>query len=121
MSRKLFKIFTVPAILFTFFCHLTFADVVQVSPAVVTKTYGNRQTLMINATEGEEIFYSITGDDPESRGFAYDGPVALDLTGEVEIKVTAVSDERKEHYVIKYYVDERQVSKLSTLDRKSVG
>ena len=119
MSRKLFKIYMVFVIVLISFCYNCFADVVQVSPSVVTQTYGNRQTLIINATGGEEIFYSITGDDPETRGFAYDGPVPLDLTGDVEIKVTAVSDEKKESYVIKYNVDESQISKLTTLEEKN--
>ena len=45
---------------------------------------------MIEANGGEEVYYSFSGSDPMAQGFAYDGPVVLDVTGNVELRVASV-------------------------------
>lgn len=65
-----------------------FAEVTVVNPA--PGDYANLQTLVLEANDGEEIYYSFSGTDPLSQGFAYDGPVVLDVTGNVELRVVSV-------------------------------
>lgn len=65
-----------------------FAEVTIVNPA--PGSYANLQTLVIEANGGEDVYYSFSGTDPLSQGFAYDGPVVLDVTGNVELRVAAV-------------------------------
>ena len=65
-----------------------FAEVTVVNPA--PGTYANAQSLVIDSNGGEEIYYSFSGSDPLAQGFAYDGPVVLDVTGNVELRVAIV-------------------------------
>ena len=65
-----------------------FAEVTVVNPA--PGTYANAQSLVIESNGGEEIYYSFSGSDPLAQGFAYDGPVVLDVTGNVELRVAIV-------------------------------
>lgn len=74
---------------FSFFAASLFAEVVVVNP--VPGNFANAQTLVIEANYGEEIFYSFSGTDPLASGFAYDGPVLLDVTGNVELRVAVIS------------------------------
>ena len=115
MNKKLFAQIFISLSVFCFGC---FADVVVVSPPVFTDTFGNKQTLMINAMQGEEVFYSITDADPLTSGFAYDGPVSLDLTGDVKIKVTSVLNNKKQSFIISYHVDDKKQGVFSTLDEQ---
>lgn len=74
---------------FSFFAASLFAEVTVVNP--VPGNFANAQTLVIEANDGEEIFYSFSGTDPLASGFAYDGPVLLDVTGNVELRVAVIS------------------------------
>lgn len=65
-----------------------FAEVTVVNPA--PGEYANLQTLVLESNGGEEIYYSFSGTDPLAQGFAYDGPVVLDVTGNVELRVVSV-------------------------------
>lgn len=65
-----------------------FAEVTVVNPA--PGVYANPQSLVIESNGGEEIYYSFSGSDPLAQGFAYDGPVVLDVTGNVELRVAIV-------------------------------
>lgn len=81
-----------------------FADPVIINPA--PGTWANRQTLVLSTTEdNEELFYSINGSDPDASGFAYDGPVLIDVDGDVVIRVTAIEadgskKETEQHYTV---------------------
>ena len=44
----------------------------------VPGTWANKQCLVLNTTDGSECFYSYSGTDPLTSGFAYDGPVLID-------------------------------------------
>ena len=65
-----------------------FAEVTVVNPA--PGEYANLQTLVLESNGGEELYYSFSGTDPLAQGFAYDGPVVLDVTGNVELRVVSV-------------------------------
>ncbi len=60
-----------------------------VSPA--EGTWANKQALILEVPEGCEAYYSFTGSDPRDFGFAYDGPVLLDATGSVPLRIVTVS------------------------------
>lgn len=100
MKRK-----SVLSILFVLiFCSVDlFSQINFISP--VEGVWSNKQMLVIdNAGEGDYL-YSIDGSDPEKFGFAYDGPVLLDVTGDVKINVAHLkSDGKKETASINYSV-----------------
>ncbi len=50
----------------------------------------NRQPLVLEVPESFEAFYSLSGSDPMDSGFAYDGPVMLEVEGEVTLKIALV-------------------------------
>ncbi len=59
-----------------------------VSPA--EGTWANRQLLIIDVPPEGNAFYSLNGTDPERSGFAYDGPVLIDLSGAVSVNVSII-------------------------------
>ena len=89
--------------LFSFFAAALFAEVTVVNP--VPGNFANAQTLVIESNADEEIYYSFSGADPLSSGFAYDGPVLLDVTGNVELRVAVISkDLSHSEIVVRYAV-----------------
>ena len=66
-----------------------YAEITLLSP--VEGVWANRQMLVIDNSEGGDFFYSIDGADPETFGFAYDGPVLLDVAGNVQLNVTRIT------------------------------
>ena len=76
----------------------------------VSGTFANRQALILDLSDGAEAFYSYTNTNPLSSGFAYDGPVLIDMGGAVSLRVVVVkSDENgqsraQEEYKIDYTV-----------------
>lgn len=97
------------------FCAPLYAKITVVSPSgAYGSVWANRQILLVNTTDGEEVFYSFSGSDPLESGFVYDGPVLLDVAGTVELNVTGIDRNRERHdYVIKYTVDESKDAALS--------
>ena len=86
-----------------------FADFTVLSP--VPGVWANRQTLQILLPEGEEAYYSVNGADPLVSGFAYDSPVIIDLTGDVEIRISSIgNDGKKTESTVSYSVVERSLS-----------
>ncbi|MBQ9238368.1 MAG: hypothetical protein IJ191_03510, partial [Treponema sp.] len=69
----------------------------------VAGEWANRQTLVIDLADGEEAYYSLTGTNPTVSGFIYDGPVLLDITGDVVLCVTVIDAERTHHDVVVTY------------------
>ena len=81
-----------------------FAEVRVVNP--VPGEYANAQSLVLEFDEDEEVYYSFSGTDPLAQGFAYDGPVVLDVTGNVELRVVSVGrDQNKEERKIYFSVE----------------
>lgn len=71
----------------------------------VSGKWSNRQLLVIDVPAGSTAFYSINGESPEKSGFAYDGPVLIDLDGEVVVNVSIIdkngnSELRKISYTV---------------------
>lgn len=99
------KIF-VASILFSLaFC--AFAEVTVINPA--PGSYANLQSLVIESNQGEEIYYSFSGSDPLAQGFAYDGPVVLDVTGNVELRIAVVDNsQNKSEIKVNYSVQASQ-------------
>ena len=64
------------------------ADVKIINP--VKGVWANKQLLMLELSEGENAYYSLNGSDPRESGFAYDGPVMLDVSGDVELRIASV-------------------------------
>ena len=61
--------------------------------------------LVIDNSDGGEYFYSVDGADPAAFGFAYDGPVLLDVTGNVDLNLARIlPDGKKEAASVKYSV-----------------
>ena len=116
--KQFFKLFLS---LYLFSSASIFADVKIVSPAVeVSKIWANKQVLVINATEGEDVFYSFSGEDPLKSGFVYDEPVLIDITGDVELKISSVNkNHQRKDIVLNYTVDESLNDKITTLEEKS--
>lgn len=85
---------------FPFFC---FSQRV-ISP--VAGNFSNRQPLVLDVSDGAECFYSLTGSDPLTSGFAYDGPVLIEACGRVNVKIVALHGDLKEEIEINYTVQE---------------
>lgn len=75
------------------FCQNLFAEINVISP--VKGTWANKQILVIDKNPNGDYFYSINGSDPERFGFAYDGPVLLDMNGNITLKITYVGHNGK--------------------------
>ena len=84
-----------------FFSTEAFANLKVISP--IEGTFANRQMLVLETDGAGECYYSLNGSDPEAFGFAYDGPVLIDLDGPVEIRI-AKTGKYKEETFVKYTV-----------------
>lgn len=81
-----------------------FAQIDFLSP--IEGVWSNKQMLVIDNANQGDYYYSVDGSDPEAFGFAYDGPVLLDVTGEVRVNVTHVlPNGKKESAIIEYAVN----------------
>jgi len=68
-------------------------------------TWANQQPLVLNTSDGSDLYYSFTSDDPLSSGFMYDGPVVIDGTGAIVLHVTSVAkDGSRSDYVVSYVI-----------------
>ncbi|MBO4628691.1 MAG: hypothetical protein J5687_01940 [Treponema sp.] len=84
-----------------FFSVAAFAQLKVISP--IEGTFANRQMLVLETDGSGDCYYSLNGADPEAFGFAYDGPVLIDLDGPVEIRI-AKTGKHKEEITVKYTV-----------------
>ena len=92
------------SLLFLFTSGSLYADIKVVSPQ--EGIWSNKQMLVID-TEGsnDDYFYSLNGSDPENFGFFYDGPVLIDLSGDVQLRIKkAGKNNETEEAVVKYSV-----------------
>lgn len=58
----------------------------------VEGTWANMQTLVIDLPETSNAFFSLSGEDPEASGLAYDGPVLLEMEGDVTVNIVIVDE-----------------------------
>lgn len=84
------------AVLILFFSLPVFSQINFISP--IKGTWANKQMLVIENAKDGDYFYSIDGSNPESFGFAYDGPVLLDVTGDIKLNVTHIYPDGKKEY-----------------------
>lgn len=94
---------------YAFFCALIFLCAVAggyaqriISP--VSGSWANKQCLVLDTNDGSECFYSYSGTDPLTSGFAYDGPVLIDAVGEVTVRVVCLKGDRKEELSVSFTV-----------------
>lgn len=107
-------------LVFFFLNFSAFAEIEFLSPA--PGVWGNKQMLVIDNEKDGEYYYSINGSDPEKSGFAYDGPVLLDISGDVVLKVAYVSaDGTKDFGKINYTVTENDGSYKGSLEKAFVA
>ena len=86
------------------------AEITLLSPC--EGVWANRQMLVIDNSEGGDFFYSIDGADPETFGFAYDGPVLLDVAGDVKLNVTHIAGGgKKENTAVSFTVQPDNAAK----------
>ncbi|MBB5217925.1 hypothetical protein DYE49_07750 [Treponema rectale] len=57
----------------------------------VSGQWVNVQPLVLNTSDGSEVYYSLSGSDPLVSGFSYDGPVVIDETGDVKVRIAVIS------------------------------
>ena len=88
-------------LIFSIFSFAAFAQLKVISP--IEGTFANRQMLVIDTGDSGDFYYSLNGSDPETSGFAYDGPVLIDLDGPVELRV-AKAGKIKQEVTVKYTV-----------------
>ncbi|MCH5291912.1 MAG: hypothetical protein J1D88_09205 [Treponema sp.] len=82
-----------------------FAFTAQDIISPVEGTWANRQPLVLDVSDGSEVYFSLTGSDPLDSGFAYDGPVIIDEEGEVSVNITAVAhDGSRSDFTVRYMV-----------------
>ncbi len=92
-----------------------FAQIEMISP--VEGIWANKQMLVIENKGDGDFFFSVDGSDPEAFGFAYDGPVLLDVNGVVKLNVTHIrSNKTKETASVTYSVYEDDASKTNYSD-----
>lgn len=85
----------------------------------VAGAWANRQPLVLDTSDGAEYFYSYSGTDPVTSGFAYDGPVLIDAAGEVTVRVLVVNGDYQEEMAVSYSVAE-DVPAAGTAERQFV-
>ena len=100
---------TKPKLLFLIFGLFAFTGLLSAEISVISPikgTWANKQMLVIETTAGSgDYFYSIDGSDPQTFGFAYDGPVLLDVSGSVKVRVAKVKkDGGVESFAVDYTV-----------------
>lgn len=83
------------------FLNSVFSQINIISPA--EGKWSNKQMLVIDTQDKSEYFYSLNGEDPKTSGFAYDGPVLIDLTGDITLRIQKASG--KEEKKINFYVE----------------
>lgn len=98
--------------LICFFSFLSFAQIIN----PVKGEWANKQSLVIELEEGDSAFYSINGQNPETSGFAYDGPVLLDIEGNVALNVLISKASGEKHFEeIKYSVNQKSLPENETV------
>ncbi len=111
MNHTLLKkfLFTIFASFFLLAESFALSKVDIISPS--SGVWANKQPLVISTSENAEIFYSTSGTDPAVTGFAYDGPVLIDQTGPVDLRIVAIDDKsNKQEFRISYSVNEEFAS-----------
>ncbi|MBR1405198.1 MAG: hypothetical protein IJ558_13625 [Treponema sp.] len=87
----------------------------------VEGTFANKQSLILDVSDGVEAFYSYAHTNPLTSGFAYDGPVLIDASGDVSLRIVVVDGDKKEQYEVNYTVkDDGNPFAEGTLEKKFI-
>ncbi len=89
-----------------------------ISPA--RGTWANKQSLIIDVSDGAECYYSLSGTDPLEMGMIYEEPSLINLEGNVTLKVAALVNGTKEEYEINYTVNEENPFKNDSEEKKFI-
>lgn len=92
-----------------------YGEIKVVSP--VSGRWANKQMLVIDTSDGADYFYSLNGENPEISGFAYDGPVLIDMTGEIKLKISRAFEEKSE---VNFYVKPSFPEKSTEAERSFI-
>ena len=94
-------------------------DIISPSAGV----WKNLQALVLDASDGSELYYSLSGSDPLLQGFAYDGkPIVIQESGSVRVRITAVSkDGTRSDFTIDYTVDNEPYTARSAEEKDFVS
>ena len=87
----------------------------------VKGSFSNKQSLILDLSDGAEAFYSYSGGDPLLSGFAYDGPVLIDVNGHVLLNLVIQKNEKVERHEIEYFVDESNPFADGTAEKKFIN
>lgn len=105
MSNKVLRIAFFILICFFSLPLFSQGNTAAVVASPVPGVWANCQALVVYVPEGSNVFYSFTGSDPLEQGFAYDGPVLIEKTGDITLRlVTVTSDNTVTEQKIKYTV-----------------
>ncbi|MGP1600621.1 hypothetical protein [Treponema sp.] len=66
--------------------------------------WANYQSLVLDLPDGTEAFYSLNGEDPAVSGFAYDGPVVLNVSGNARLLLVIIGSGGTQRFEIPYTV-----------------
>lgn len=100
------------SVLFLFSTSSLFAEIKLISPS--EGTWCNKQSLIIQQEGKGDYFYSLNGTDPAAFGFAYDGPILIDLKGDVSLRVVYIENGvKKDDKTVKYTVTQEFSTDLS--------
>ena len=110
--KKLFLLFFLSFLSLCAFCQRV------ISP--VQGSFANKQSLILDLSDGAEAFYSYTSTNPLAFGFAYDGPVLIDMSGSVSLYIAVVKGNEKEQYRIDYTVSESNPFANGTFEKKFI-
>ena len=67
-------------------------------------TFANMQPLVLNVSDGEEVYYSLSSSDPSVSGFSYDGPVLVESTGNITLRITCLKDDVRSDFQVNFNV-----------------
>ena len=113
MIKKVFITF------FLFFLAFSAFPSKIISP--VEGSFSNLQSLIIDLDSDAEAFYSYTNTNPLNSGFAYDGPVLIDKSGQVELYIVVVSSKGQESFSVKYSVSQENPYPKDSAEEKFIS
>lgn len=81
------RIIAVFFVVMSFFTRLAAVSTNDYVLSPISGEWANYQSLVLTLPKNAEAYYSFTADDPQKSGFAYDGPVLIELDGHVSINL----------------------------------
>ena len=111
MVKKRSHLFLIPLLTFLLALPIFGEDIGNALVTVISPksgTWANLQPLVLETNSNAEIYYSLNGSDPSEFGFAYDGPVMINMDGDVTVRVTAIFRNISKNFSISYTVKKKE-------------